>query len=394
MVTAPVGGDVADGFGRVADAFRRNFAERKEVGAAVAVYRGATKLVDLWGGHRDVAGETPWAENTMVPVFSTTKGMSALAMAVAHSRGLFDLDTAVSTYWPEFGQHGKAELTVRTLLAHRAGLPVIDVKLDLDDIADHDRLGEVLAAQPPRWTPGTKQGYHAQSLGWYESQVLRRVDPRRRPLGRFFADEVATPLGIDFAIGLSDDFPRDRLATYGDASRVRSLLHVHQMPRRLVFALLNPRSMTAKAFANPKVLAMRTSNVNRPDVLRVEFPSMNGVGTARALARAYGCVATGGAELGLTAATVAELERDTEPEFDEVFRLSSAFRFGFMKPFPILPFGSSRRAYGHSGMGGSFAFADPDEDLGYAYVMNMPGYSVPTDPREIALRSAVYESLH
>lgn len=386
-------GDVAAGYGPVADAFRRNFTDGRELGAAVAVYCDETMVVDLWGGHRDLAQQHEWAEDTVVPVFSTTKGMSALAMAVAHSRALFDLDTPVARYWPEFAQHGKAQVTVRMLLAHRAGLPVIDVPLDLDLIADPRRLGDVLAAQAPKWPPGQRQGYHAQSLGWYESQLLQRVDPHGRTVGRFFADEVAKPLGIDFFIGLPDDFPRDRLATFSEASRLHSLLHVREMPRRLLTAMLNPRSMTAKAFANPKVLAMRTSNVNRPEVLRIEFPSMNGVGTARALATAYGTAATGGTALGLTPATIAELERDTPPTFDEIFRLESAFACGFMKPFPLLPFGSSPRAYGHSGMGGSFAFADPDEGVGYAYVMNKAGFSLPTDPREISLRTALYDRL-
>ena len=164
------------------------------------------------------------------------------------------------------------------------------------------------------------------------------------------------------------------------------------MPKRLLFAMLNPRSMTARAFTNPKALATNMSSINRPDVLRLEFPSMNGVGEARAIAKVYGELATGGSELGLDRATLDELETAVTPSFDEIFRLDSAFTMGFMKPFPILPFGSTPAAYGHTGLGGSFGFADPDIGLGYAYAMNRGGYSLPTDPREIALRDAVYKS--
>ena len=387
-----IGGDVADGFGGVADAFRSNFRTRREVGAAVAVYRDGEKVVDLWGGWRDPQRSCRWEADTLVPVFSTTKGLAAAAMAVAHSRALFELDEPVATYWPEFAQHAKEGVTVRQLLAHEAGLAVIDRRLDLPTIADPDALGVVLAAQAPKWQPGTTHGYHAQTLGWYESQLLQRVDPAHRSLGAFFADEVATPLGAQFFIGLTDDVLLERLATFSGGGRVGAALHAHQMPRRLLIAMLNPRSMTARAFMNPKALAMNMSSINRPDVLRLDFPSMNGFGEVRAIARVYSALATGGSELGLNRVTLAELEAVVAPSFDEIFRLDSAFTMGFMKPFPILPFGSTLRAYGHTGLGGSFGFADPDIGLGYAYAMNRGGYSLPTDPREVALRDAVYRS--
>jgi CubicO group peptidase (beta-lactamase class C family) len=387
-----IGGDVADGFGGVADAFRSNFRTRREVGAAVAVYRDGEKVVDLWGGCRDPQRSCRWEADTLVPVFSTTKGLAAAAMAVAHSRALFELDEPVATYWPGFAECAKEGVTVRQLLAHEAGLAVIDRRLDLATIADPDALGVVLAAQAPKWPPGTTHGYHAQTLGWYESQLLKRVDPAHRSLGAFFADEVATPLGAQFFIGLTDDALLERLATFSGGGRVGAALHAHQMPRRLLFAMLNPRSMTARAFMNPKALAMNMSSINRPDVLRLEFPSMNGFGEVRAIAKVYSALATGGSELGLNRVTVAELEAVVTPSFDEIFRLDSAFTMGFMKPFPILPFGSTPRAYGHTGLGGSFGFADPDIGLGYAYAMNRGGYSLPTDPREVALRDAVYRS--
>jgi len=392
---ADLAGGVDDGYGAVADAFRRNL-ERDELGAACSVVRDGRLVVDLWGGHRDAARTKPWERDTLVPVFSTTKGMASFAVAVAHSRGLFDLDAPVAQYWPEFAARGKDRITVRQLLAHQAGLAVIDTPLDLDTLSDPDRLGRILAVQAPKWEPGAFHGYHAQSLGWYESQLLRRVDPEQRTIGRFFADEIARVLDIEFYIGLPDGVPDDQLATFIGGSPASAILHLHEMPPRLVLALVNPWSLTGRAFRNPKFLA-KASDVNRREVLRIELPSVNGTGQARAIATTYGAFATGGECLGIDPRTIQELEAPAAPptrsNLDRVLRVDTAFSFGFMKPFAILPFGSSTRAYGHTGTGGSFGFADPDHGLGYAYVMNRAGFSVPTDPRELELRTALYATL-
>lgn len=387
-----VHGAVDEGFGRVADAFRRNFVERNELGAACAVVCDAKLVVDLWGGHQDKQRTTPWGADTLVTVWSTTKGMSATAMAVAHSRGLFDLDTAVAAYWPEFAQCGKEHVTVRQLLQHEAGLAVIGQPLDLETIADPDRLGEILAAQTPAWTPGSIHGYHAQSLGWYESQLLRRVDTAGRTVGRYFADEVAAPLDVEFHIGLPAEVASSRIATFVGGTRLGQLRHLRQVPWPVLRRMLNPRSQTFKAFTNPRALT-KLRDINQRRLLDIELPSVNGTGTARALATVYGDLATGGQRLGLRHDTIAELEQPAPPVFDQIFGIDSAFRFGFMKPFPILPFGSSHRAYGHTGSGGSFAFADPDTGVGYAYVMNRAGYALPTDKRELALREALRAAL-
>ena len=394
--TATVGGDVDEGYGRVADEFAANLRERREVGAASAVVRDGRLVVDLWGGHRDQQRTRPWQRDTLVSVFSTTKGLASMAMAVAHARGLFELDEPVATYWPEFAQHDKDDITVGCLLTHRAGLAVIDTPLDLATLGDIDALGHVLAAQRPCWEPGRFHGYHGQSLGWYESQLLRRVDPQRRTIGRYFADEVARPLGIDFYIGLPDDVPDERLATFIGGGPARAALHLHQMPLRLVLGLCNPRSLTGRVFRNPKILS-RASDINRRDLLRLELPSVNGVGHARAIATAYGAFAGGADGLGLDERTLDLLHAVPAPPAggsrDRILCVDTAYAFGFMKPFPLLPFGSSTRAFGHSGTGGSFGFADPDRALGYGYVMNRAGYSVPTDRRELALRNALAAAL-
>jgi CubicO group peptidase (beta-lactamase class C family) len=390
-------GDADEGYGPVADEFRRNFSERGEIGAACAVYRDGVKVVDLWGGYRDGRRRLPWERDTLVTVFSTTKGVASLAVAVAHSRGLLAYDERVATYWPEFGQNGKAEVTVRQLLSHQAGLAAITRPLSVTDLADLDVVAEALAAEPPAWPPGERHGYHGISLGWYEGELIRRVDPRHRTLGRFFADEIAKPLGLEFYIGLPDDVEADRVATYHGYHPAEMVLHLNKMPWRFVAGYLNPRSITARSFGNPKILG-KLDNYNRPDVRRLELPAANGTGQPRAVAHAYGVMATGGAELGITPATLDALVRPATPPtgglHDVVLRVETVFSLGYVKPFPRFRFGSSAgQAFGTPGAGGSFGFADPDTGIGFAYAPNRSGFCLWDDPREVALRDALYTTV-
>lgn len=394
---ALVQGEVDEGYGPVADAFRRNFAERGEIGAACAVYRDGRKVVDLWGGYRDGRTRAPWLADTLVTVFSTTKGVSGLAIAVAHSRGWIDYDATVATYWPEFARNGKAGVTVRQLLAHQAGLAAIDRPLTVADLADLDVVADALAEQRPAWEPGTRHGYHAISLGWYEGELLRRVDPAGRSLGRFFAEEVAAPLGAEFHVGVPDTVDPDRIAFIHGFQPAQLLLHLGTMPRAFVFGFLNPRSVTARSFANPKVLS-KNGNYNLPEVRRLELPAANGTGEVRAVARAYGDAATGGTVLGLHPSTLDALARPAEPPsgglLDMVLRVPTVFSLGYLKPFPRLRFGAAGdRAFGTPGAGGSFGFADPETGVGFAYAMNRAGFHLWDDPRELALREALYRTV-
>lgn len=392
-----IGGDVDEGYGPVADAFRRNFLEHGEIGAACAVYRDGRPVVDLWGGYRDGHRRLPWERDTMVTVFSTTKGVASLAIALAHSRGLLDYDATVASYWPEFAANGKAAVTVRQLLSHQAGLAVIDTPLDMAILADLDALATVLADQRPGWTPGTRHGYHGISLGWYEGELLRRVDPAGRSLGRFFAEEIAKPLALEFHIGLPDNVDLSRLAFVHAYRKWELPLHMHEMPPPFVAGFLNPRSVTSRAFANPKVLS-ELAGYNRMDVLRLELPAANGTGEPRAIAKAYGAMATGGAELGITRETLGALEQPARPPSgglrDVVLRLDSIFSLGYVKSFPKFRFGTAAgRAYGTPGAGGSFGFADPDTGIGFAYAMNRTGFKLWDDRREVALRDALYRTV-
>lgn len=392
-----IAGDVDDGYGPIADAFRKNFAEHGEIGAACAVYRDGRKVVDLWGGYADGRTRRPWAEDTVVTMFSTTKGVSSMAIALAHSRGVIDYDATVASYWPDFAQAGKAGVTVRQLLSHQAGLPAISTTLDLDVLGSVDLLSAALASEAPSWEPGTRHGYHGITLGWYESELLRHADPQGRTLGRFFADEVAAPLGLDFWIGLPNSIGEDRRATIHGYRPPELLLHLHEMPPRFVLGFLNPTSITFKAFGNPRILGI-LDNYNRRDVLRIELPAANGTGTVRSVAAAYGEFATGGTRLGLRPDTLDALKRPAEPPggglFDVVLRTDTIFSLGYVKPFPRFRFGSrAGLAFGTPGAGGSFGFADPDTGVGFAYAMNRTGFRLWDDPRELALRQALYSAI-
>ena len=392
-----IGGDVDEGYGKVADAFRANFTSGHEVGAAVAVYRDGVKVVDLWGGYRNGLTKEPWQRDTMVNMFSTTKGVAGLAVAVAVSRGLFGYDDKVVDHWPEFAQAGKADVTVRQLLGHQAGLCVLKPVPTVRDVADPARLSAILAAQKPVWPPGTRHGYHAITLGWYESELIRRTDPAGRTLGRFFADEVAGPLGLDLHIGLPDSVSRDRVAYVHNFSRAESLLHLNVMPAALLAASFNPAGLLARAGCLPRDVVPWNGDYNREDVRAIEIPSANGIGTARAVAQLYGAAAAREAALGLTQPVLEELEAMPTPPSrgprDKVLRVDTVFSLGMSKPMPSAEFGSSDKAFGTPGFGGSFGFADPDTGVGFGYVMNRLGFHLYSDPRERAVRQALFRDV-
>jgi CubicO group peptidase (beta-lactamase class C family) len=391
-----MGGDVDEGYGKVADVFRRNLSSGQEVGAAFAVYRDGRKVVDLWGGFRNGITHAPWEQDTLVNVFSTTKGVASLAVAVAASRGLISYDAKVADYWPEFAQGGKDAITVRQLLSHQAGLSAIKPPLTLQDLADSMSMSAKLAAQVPAWTPGTRHGYHVVTLGWYEAELIRRTDPMGRTLGRFFADEIATPLGLDFYIGLPTSVNRDRVAHVHAWSRAELLLHLNSMPPRFVLAVLNPFSLAARSSMLAKGIT-GLGHFNREELRVVEIPGGNGTGTARSIAKLYGTAATGGSEIGLTPSTFGALKDPAIPPTnglrDKVLHVESLFSLGFLKPIPICTFGSSGNAFGTPGTGGSFGFADPDTGIGYGYVMNRLGFHLVSDPRELALRQVLFRDI-
>lgn len=389
-------GNVSKGYEEVEKVFIDNFEKRGELGAACCVYKDGVKVVDLWGGYRDVKKKKPWEEDTMVLVFSSTKGVSSMALAHAHSKGLFDYDEKVSTYWPEFACNGKEAITVRQLLSHKAGLCAIDEPMEFDIFSRPTDLFNIIAKQKPAWQPGVKHGYHGISLGWYESALIYSVDPKKRTIGEYFRDEIAKPLEIDFHIGLPDEVDRERIAEiYAPAYKFRMLFNMKKLPKEFVKGMvLDTKSITYRTFSNPSCLG-NIPSYNKESFKKVELPASNGIGEVRSIAKAYSVFATGGSELGLTEKTMGELTGlpilPKDGSFDEVLKLDMTYLHGYTKPSKDFNFGTNQRAFGTMGAGGSFCFADPEIKASFAYAMTKSGFHLYNDPREKALRDAVYQ---
>ena len=386
-------GHVSHGFEPVRDAFEENFVRRGESGGACCAFYRGEKVVDLWGGVRNTVTGEPWERDTMVVVHSATKGLAAMTLAIAHSRGWLDYEERVATYWPEFAQHGKEKITVRQLLAHQAALFAFDEPVDRSVVADPDQLAAVMARHHPVWEPGTRQAYHGLTLGFYEGELLRRLDPQHRTLGRFFQDEIATPLGEDFYIRLPDEIPNARLATLTPPSMMKMLTGFR--PLRLLVEGLNPRSNISRALTvNPGTAIYL--DATRVYARNLEVPAGGGGGTARAMAHAYGAFATGGRELGLRQETVDLLAAPAIPPargfYDECLKGEVQFSLGFMKPSMNWRFGGTR-SFGSPGTGGALGFADPDAGIGYGYVTSRMGLVFTGDPRDVSLRNALYRVL-
>ncbi|MGP4046477.1 serine hydrolase domain-containing protein [Streptomyces sp. 2A115] len=393
-----VNGTVAEGFEPVRDAFVRNFETLGELGAAVAVYRDGRKVVDLWGGIRDVDGtadSAPWERDTAHVVHSATKGVGAAVLLLLHERGQLDLDAPVAEYWPEFKARGKERLLVRHVLSHRAGVPVVDRPLTPAEAADPDRTADAIAAQAPIWEPGTDHGYHPHTFGWILGELVRRVTGGRGT-GEWIATEISAPLGLDLWVGLPET-EAHRVGRAGRISPPESGSSLRTRPKRAVAeAYKDPSSTTSRAFA----AISPPPDDNDPAYRAAALPSSNGISTADGLARFYasltGEVDGGEGELGgtrlWTPATVdlARAEESAGP--DRTLVVSTRFGLGYMlhgSASPLL----GPTSFGHPGRGGPLGFADPESGIAFGYVTNGFRKTVTADPRAQALVRAVRASL-
>ncbi|MFA9431164.1 serine hydrolase domain-containing protein [Egicoccus sp. AB-alg2] len=389
-----VEGTVAPGFEPVRDAFVGNFTERGELGGAVCAVVDGEVAVDLWGGVRDATSGDRWTADTMTLVHSTTKGLSAMVLALLHSRGLLAYDQRVAAYWPEFAAAGKQDVTVRQLLAHQAGLFGFDEPVDRELVADLDRLAGVMERQRPIWPPGERQAYHAITLGFYENELVRRIDPAHRTIGRILHEDIAVPLGVgeEVFIGTPASVPNERLAVLVPPGRWARLT---SMPISLTVDALRPHSVLHRSLvANPGT----GFYVDRDRVIvrEIEVPSGGAVASARAIATAYGAFAAPGGPLDLRQETIDALAAPATPArqgwYDACFRGPAKFSLGFMKPSETFAFGADT-AFGAPGAGGSMGFADPALRLGYGYVTDRMGMDLRGDPRDVALRQALHAAL-
>ncbi|MET9426796.1 serine hydrolase domain-containing protein [Streptomyces sp. NPDC003036] len=383
-----VQGTVQAGFEPVRDAFVRNFEQRGERGAAVAVYRDGRKVVDLWAGTKDVDGAAPWAVDTAQIVRSATKGVAAAVPLLLHQRGQLDLDAPVGTYWPEFKAAGKERALVRHLLAHQAGVPAVDRPLTFAEAADPDTAAAAVAAQAPAWEPGTAHGYHAQTYGWLLAALVQRVTGRT--IGRWVAEEIARPLGLDLWIGLPAD----------EAHRVGRVGPVEEPVQGGGALKLRPKRSVADAYADPASLTRRAFGAiapapdeNDPTYRAAELPASAGISTARALARFY--AATLGPVDGhrlFAPATLAMARTEEAVGPDHVLVVNTRFGLGYMLHGPASPL-LSPGSFGHPGRGGSLGFADPASGIALGYVTNGMRKGVTADPRAQALIRSVRSAI-
>ncbi|PXX61739.1 CubicO group peptidase (beta-lactamase class C family) [Nocardia tenerifensis] len=403
---------VAEGFGKVADAFRANFADGGEIGAACSVYLDGRPVVDLWGGQADRRTGRTWDENTTVRVASTTKGFTAICAHLLAQRGDLDLDAPVVTYWPEFGAHGKERIPVRWLLSHQAGLPAIDTELTFEQACAWDPVIGALEAQAPLWQPGTEHLYHAVTFGHLVGEVVRRISGKS--LGTFFAEEVAAPLGLSAWIGLPEE-------QEGRAAHIEytSGFTVEQLLAGMIKATgLDKATVTAwiNAVWGPDSVQMRAGSLggaldNAADPASAyyttrawraaEFPAANGIADARSLARMYAATVSDVEGVRLLEPATVERARAVQtdktrmhglpPELDIPADRSFNMSLGFWRACPMLPM-TGPEAFGHPGSGGSIGFADPDSGIGFGYVTNLWDLR-PDDPRASKLAEAVRSCL-
>jgi CubicO group peptidase (beta-lactamase class C family) len=373
-------GRVAAGFEPVADCFAANFARDdiyRELGASFAAYRGEELVADLWAGSRDAARTTPWTRDTLVNIWSATKGVTALAVAVLVDRGLLDYGAPVIRYWPEFAENGKGETTVSQLLSHQAGLPGFAEPTPVTDFYDWDRVTARLARQAPMWRPGEKNAYHAMTFGFLAGELVRRACGHS--VGRFLAEDLAGPLGADVFIGLPER----------EEHRVAPLL---ASPAQAPFDLAAMPPEARAGVTNPD---MKPTLPNERAWRAAEIPAGNGHATALGLARLYAPAANGGAFEGVTLmrpATIAALNTVQTERVDLGVGLAPRWRNG-VHGSVLEMFGPNPEAFGHCGWGGAFGCADAQNRISMGYVVNQMGDLAIGDPRAAALSHAVYACL-
>ncbi|NEE45039.1 Beta-lactamase precursor [Streptomyces sp. ADI98-12] len=362
-------GEVAAGFEPVREAFAANFAQHGDIGAAVCVYQYGRPVVDLWGGVADPETDRSWTRDTLQLVYSATKGATATAAHMLAERGALDLNAPVAKYWPEFAANGKADIPVRWLLSHQAGLITLDQPVPLNEALAWHPMAAALAAQRPQWTPGTAHGYHGRTWGWLVGEVIRRVSGRTP--GRFFADEIAAPLGLDFFIGLPAD-QRDRVSrmVYQRPAIDLTTVPAESVPEELreqVAAWRDPESLSNRAYAVTDPAAI---DFDSPEVQAAELPASNGIGTAHALARMYAALIgeVDGVRL-LTSETLASAAKEQASGKDQVMLIPSRFSSGYMLSTETNPM-IGPNSFGHTGRGGSLGFADPEQGIAFGYAMN------------------------
>jgi len=369
---------------RLEPLFSENFERFGELGAAVSIWQDGKPVVDLYGGFCDARHEKPWKPDTLVLVWSATKGIgTACVLHVLQEHGI-NIERRVSEFWPEFAQVGKEGVTLAQLLSHQAGLCALDARVD---ILDYGAVIRALEAQKPLWPPGTAHGYHARTFGFLLDELVRRI--AGKTLSEYWREVFAQPLGLDFWIGLPEE-QNQRIATVYAAKSGKP-----PEPKQFYVDLFTPGTLARKTFSSPYGLKS-VSEMNNPAIRAQPIVSFGGIGSASALAKFYSMLANGGHLDGHTfffEETIIWMTTTLADGMDRVFQIPTAFSAGFMKDPRSAGrrlFGRSSIAFGHPGAGGSHAFADPENRISFAYVMNQMEQSLLPNEKSLRLVDAIY----
>jgi len=369
---------------RLKPLFRENFEKFGELGAAVSVWQNGKPIIELCGGFRDARREHPWMSDTLVLVWSATKGIGSVCLLRALQEHKINLDRPVAEFWPEFAQAGKEKITLAQLLSHQAGLCALDRRVD---VLDYDAVIRALEAQKPLWPPGTAHGYHARTFGFLLDELVRRI--AGKSLSEYWQENFARPLNLDFWIGLPKD-ENSRVATMYAPKSGRP-----PEPKQFYADLVTAGTLARKTFSSPYGLKT-VGGMNTPSIRAQPIVSFGGIGTASVLAKFYSMLANGGKADGQTFFSGETLELMSvilTDGIDRVFQIPTAFSAGFMKDSQNAArrmFGPSRTSFGHPGAGGSHAFCDPENRIAFAYVMNQMEQSLLPNEKSLRLVDAIY----
>ena len=367
--------------------FQENFEQHGELGAAVSIWQHGRPVLDLHGGFRDARRETPWNADTIVLFWSATKGLGAACLLHVLQEHGISLERRVAEFWPEFAQAGKTDITIAQLMSHSAGLCALDERVD---VLDYAAVIRALERQAPLWPSGTAHGYHARTFGYLIDELARRISGET--IGKYWRAVFADPMQLDVWIGLPEA-EHARVATMYAARAGKT-----PQPEQFYRDLATPGTLVRKTFTSPAGLHS-VSGMNAPDVRSLSMVSFGGIGTASSLAKFYAMLANGG-ELGgrrfFAQATATQMTIALASGVDRVFQIPTAFSAGFMKDPPDMQrriFGRSPSGFGHPGAGGSHAFADPENGIAFAYVMNQMEQSLLPNEKSLRLVDAIYAAL-
>jgi CubicO group peptidase (beta-lactamase class C family) len=369
---------------RLKPLFHENFEKHGELGAAVSVWQNGKPLIDLYGGFCDASREKSWTADTVVLVWSATKGIGSTCVLHALQQQKIELNRPVAEFWPEFGQADKDKITLGQLLSHQAGLCALDQRVD---VVDYDGVIRALETQAPFWSPGTAHGYHARTFGFLLDELTRRITAKT--LSDYWQENFARPLELDFWIGLPEE-QNSRVATIYAAKSGKP-----PEPAQFYRDLVKPGTLARKTFTSPYGLNV-ISKMNDPHIRAQPIVSFGGIGSASALAKFYSMLANGGELNGQTffsPKTIEWMTTTLSDGIDRVFQIPTAFSAGFMKDSRSAArtiFGPSTTSFGHPGAGGAHAFADPENKIAFAYVMNQMEQSVLPTGKSLLLVDAIY----